>query len=367
MTTVLSRRGSALAALLALVALAVPLSPANASGASPSPSPSASSTAEADGRVITFGIGPASKGKVDRRPNFNILLTKGAATKDQVALVNLTYKPLTLNLYAADAVNTTDGQLSLQPANEQPTDVAKWVTFDTPTGKPYVVVKPRSTLVVPFTVKAPKNTYVGDHLAGIVASTVTRGQTPGDRTTDVEFEQRIAVRLGVRIAGELAPALAVENVSASYAGTLNPFGAGTATVTYTVHNTGNVRLGGEQKVTIAGLAGSAAVADSLQDIPMLLPGSTATVTVPVADVRPLGPMTATVEVAPVSVAGDANPPVAVASSSTVVWAVPWLLVALVLLLVVAVLALLRVRRARRVAAAPVEGSRRAAEPAGRRA
>ncbi len=352
---------------MVITTLALPVGTAQASGASPSPSPSPSGTAEADGRVVTFGIGPATKGKVDRRPNFNILLTKGASTKDEVALVNLTYKPITLNLYAADAVNTADGQLSLQPANVEATDVASWVVFKTPMGKPYVVVKPRSTLVVPFTVKAPTGTYVGDHLAGIVASTVTRGQTPGDRTTDVQFEQRIGVRLGVRIAGALEPSLAIEDVSASYAGTLNPFGAGTATVSYTVRNTGNVRLGGEQKVTIAGLAGSAAVADSLQDIPMLLPGGSATVTVPVDDVRPLGPMTATVEVTPLTVAGDANPPVQVASASTVVWAVPWLLVALVLVAVVALLVLLRMRRVRRAASAPTEGSRRAAEPAGRRA
>lgn len=364
MTTVLSRRLPALGVLVALTALVLPAGPAFAGGTSPSPSPS--STEEADGSVVTFGIGPATKGKVDRRPNFNVLLTKGASTKDSVALVNLTFKPLTLNLYAADAVNTSDGQLSLQPANEEATDVASWVTFKTPTGKPYVVIKPRSTLVVPFTVKAPKDTYVGDHLAGIVASTVTRGQTPGDRTTDVEFEQRIAVRLGVRIAGELAPALTVETVAASYAGTLNPFGSGTATVTFAVRNTGNVRLGGEQKVTIAGLAGSAAIADSLQDIPMLLPGGTATVTVPVDDVRPLGPMTATVEVTPLSVAGDANPPVQVASASTVVWAVPWLLVAIVLLLLAGLLVLLRIRRGHRSAAAPVDDSRRLAEPVGRR-
>jgi hypothetical protein len=315
--------------------------------------------------VVTFGIGPSTKGKVDRRPNFNLLMPKGTSAKDEVALVNLTYKPLTLNLYAADALNTPDGSLSLQAADEKATDAASWVTFKTPTGKGYVVVKPRSTLVVPFTVKSPKDTYVGDHLAGIVASTVTRGQTPGDRTTDVQFEQRIAVRLGIRIAGELAPSLAVENVTASYAGTLNPFAAGTATASYTVHNTGNVRLGGQQKVTLAGLIGSAVTAENLPDVPMLLPGSTATVTVPLDAVPPLGPMTVTVEVVPLAVAGDANPASQVASSSVVVWAVPWLLLAVFLGLVLIVLVWLRTRRSRRLAAAPSGRSSRVAEPVGR--
>jgi hypothetical protein len=361
-TIVPTRRLATLAVLLASAAFVLPAVPAGASGTSPSPSPSPSGTASADARVVTFGIGPASKGKVDRRPNFNLLLTKGSSTSDEVALVNLTYKPITLNLYASDAVNTPDGQLSLKAADDEAQDVAKWVTFKTPTGKGYVVVKPRSTLVVPFTVKVPKDTYVGDHLAGVVASTVTRGQTPGDRTTDVQFEQRIAVRLGVRVAGELAPSLTIENVTASYAGTLNPFGSGTATITYNVHNTGNVRLGGKQKVTVAGLVGSAAVADTVADVPMLLPGSTATVTVPVSDVRPLGPMTATVEIIPLAVAGDANPDAQVATSSVVIWAVPWLLVALIVLLVLVVLVLMRVRRSRRPAATGSDRSRRVAEP-----
>ena len=355
-----SRRVAALGTLLALIALVVPPGTAAASGASPSPSPSAS--ASDPSRIVTFGIAPATKGKVDRRPNFNLLLPKGNSAKDSIALVNLTFKPLTLNLYAADAVNTPDGQLSVQPASVEPSDAASWVTFKTPTGKGYVIVPPRTTVVVPFTVKVPDGTYVGDHLAGIVASTVTRGQTPGDRTTDVEFEQRIAVRLGVRVAGELAPSLAVENVTATYSGTLNPFGSGVATVSYTVRNTGNVRLGGAQKVTIAGLVGGAAVADSLPDVPMLLPNSEATVTVPVEGVRPLGPVTATVEIVPLGVAGDANPPSEVASSSVVIWAVPWLLLALILVVVFAVLAWLRLRRSSRGSSSSTQRSRRVSEP-----
>jgi len=350
--TASARRLSVLGALLAVAALVLP--PAAAGTTSPSPSPSPSGTAGAGGRVITFGIGPATQGKVDRRPNFNLLLPKGNVAKDEVAIVNLTYQPLTLNLYAADAINTPDGQLSLQPAAEDPVDAAAWVTFKAPGNKGFVVVKPRSTLVVPFTVKVPKDAYVGDHLAGIVASTITRGQTPGDRATDVQFEQRIAVRLAVRVAGELKPQLTVENLTANYSGSLNPFAAGTVTLTYTVRNTGNIRLGGAQSVGVDSLFGTRVVAPDVPDIPLLLPGGSATVTVPVNDVQPLGLMTALVDVAALAPAGDANPSSELASARVQFWAVPWLLIAVILLLGLLLFAIIRRRR------------RRSPEPTGRR-
>ena len=43
--------------------------------------------------------------------------------------------------------------------------------------------------------------------------------------------------------------------SADFHGVANPFAPGSATVTYTVRNTGNVRLGGRESVTVAGPGG----------------------------------------------------------------------------------------------------------------
>lgn len=327
----------ALLAVLASVAL-LPTPGAMASTASPGPSASPSPVPSASGAsgeaaekpVVTFGIGPSTKGKVDRRSNYNVLAPRGGVVRDEVALVNLTLEPLTLNLYAADAVNGPDGAIGLEPAATKPVDAATWVTFATPTGKGYVVLKPRQTLAVPFTVTVPKEAEIGDHLAGVVASTVTQGQTPGERGTDISFEQRVAVRLSVRVAGELRPELSVENLTAVYAGALNPFGRGTAVVTYTVRNTGNVRLGGRQAVHVQGVVGPIAYADDVPDIPMLLPGGSATVSIPVPEALPLGLMTAAVTVVALAPAGDANPPSAMASGSSTFWAVPWTLLALIL-------------------------------------
>jgi hypothetical protein len=334
-----------------------------AASPSPSPSPSSSPSAGQSPGNVTYGLGPSTKGKLDLRTGYTLLSTRGGTIKDEVGIVNLSLKPLTLNLYAVDAANGPDGELGLQPAAADLADAAKWVSFKTPTGKDYVRLKPKQTLFVPFTVKIPKDAPVGDHVAGVVLSTVTVGQTPGERASSVTLEQRVALRMAVRVAGELKPTLAIEDVQATYAGSLNPLAGGIATVTYTVRNTGNVRLGGAPKVTVSGLVGSSS-SEALADVPMLLPGGTATLTATVADVKAAGLLTATVEVTPLVVAGDANPPTELASSSVRLLAVPWLLLAFVLLLVLMVLIWLRRRNAAPQSRGSSPRRSRVAEPVG---
>jgi hypothetical protein len=326
--------------------------PALAASSSPSPGnqPSAtqsspSATAGSDAAKVTFGIGPATAGKIDRRSNFNYLQPRGGAIADEVALINLGFKPLTLNLYPSDALNGTDGSLALQPGYATPTDLAAWVTLKTPSGKGYVVVPPRSTIVVPFTVRVPAKAFVGDHLAGIVASIVAEGQTPGDRSTDIKFEQRIATRIAVRVAGQLRPELTIKDASVTYVGSLNPIGRGAALVTYTVVNTGNVRLAGHQEVRVQGLFGPGASAPNLPDVPMLLPGGSVSVTVEVPDVWALVSMTANINIDALAPVGDVDPIAAVATASVHFWAIPWTLLGVLLLIGLLVMWLLSRRRA----------------------
>jgi len=307
---------------------------------------------------VTFGIGPATGGHVDGRPGFNFLQPRGGNTKDNLAVVNLTYKPLTLNLYPADAVNASDGSLGVVSRTAKSKDAANWITLQTPTGKFFVVVPPRSTTVVPFTVKVPADAPVGDHLAGLVASIVSAGQAPGDRTTNVKFEQRVAVRAAIRVAGKLNPQLSVTDLTATYVGSLNPFARGSALVTYTVTNTGNVRLGGHQAVTVHGLFGGSASASGLVDVPLLLPGGSAAVTAEVQDVVPGGLMTADVTVVSVAPAVDADPEFGVATGSVRFWAIPWTFLAVLLLLALLSAWFWRQRRERAAAQ-----DRRVASPA----
>ncbi len=340
---------TSLALAVATFLAVLPAAAASADTATPTPSPSPSATSGGTGSDplagnVTFGIGPATKGIIDRRLNFNYLQARLGAVSDQVGVVNLSTQPLTLNLYAADALNQTDGVLGLQPRNIKPKDLASWITLKTPTGKAYVVVPPRTTIYVPFTVKVPNKALIGDHLAGIVASIVAAGQTPGDLSTNVAFEQRVGVRLAMRVAGQLHPELAIENLTAHYVGSTNPLSAGSSVVTYTVRNTGNVRLGASQSVRVHGFYGPDAQSSGVPDIALLLPGGSATVTVNVPGAWPLVYLQADVTLIPLSPPTDANPQMGVFTASTSFWAIPWVVMALLLILILLLLWWLRRRR-----------------------
>ncbi len=336
--------GASLALACALAA--APNAAALAAG-TPAPAPAAS-TSIATPAVDTFGIGPATNGKVDRRANFDFVQARTGVISDQIALVNLSQHALRLNLYAATIRNAADGSLALDPRLAKPTDVATWVTFHTPGEKPFVVVPARTTVIVNFTIQVPPEAYIGDHLAGVVASVVSESQANGSHAANLKLEQRIAIRLAIRVAGAIQGQLTVDNLKAHFVGTVNPFGTGAAVVTYRVRNSGNVRLGGQQQVVLHSLVGLSYPAAAVADLPMLLPGGSAVVSVTVTGVPALVHLTAQVQVTPVVPAGDADPSAATARAAVGIWAVPWSDGGLLLLLFLVVMYLRSIRGARPV-------------------
>ena len=103
------------------------------------------------------------------------------------------------------------------------------------------------------------------------------------------------------------------------------------TVEYTVHNTGNVSLGAHQSVQVAGLFGLGGAGARVQDVPLLLPGASVRQSVDVPGVLPLVRMTATVTLRPIPPTGAVDPvlPGRIVASTSF-WALPWVLLLLVL-------------------------------------
>jgi hypothetical protein len=148
---------------------------------------------------------------------------------------------------------------------------------------------------------------------------------------NVRLDQRVGTRMFIRVAGALEPNLAIENLSATYTGTLNPVGKGTAVVDFTVANRGNVKLGGRMTVDVSGLLGRQASV-TLPDQGLILPGNAVNFSVEVADVLPQVRDTATVTIIPLKLQGDADPELPDVVASTSFWAVPWTLIATILAL-----------------------------------
>ncbi|MEV6373243.1 WxL protein peptidoglycan domain-containing protein [Micromonospora musae] len=322
-------------ALVATLALAAPSSPSAPAASAPPP-------------VITVGVVPSTAKGPNGRSAFTYKLNPGASLTDYVGIVNHSKRPVTLAVYASDAFTTSRGGYDLLPADRKPVDVGSWVRLPART----VTVPSTSRVDVPFTLTVPANATPGDHSGGIVASltaTTTTGQG-----NQVAVDHRVGSRIHLRVAGELAPALAVQDLVVRYDGSANPLRGGTVTATFNVRNTGNVRLSGQPSLQVAGAFGLGRRTVDGAALPEILPGGTVRTSIRLTEVPPLLRLTATAAVAPRPVDGQVlDPPPTTATARSSLWTPPW--TQLLLLVVCGALGwglfTVRRRRRRRLAAA----------------
>jgi hypothetical protein len=273
------------------------------------------------------------------RQNYTYALNPGGQLNDALVVVNHATTPLDLAVYAADGFTTGQGQLDLRTKDAKATGVGAWIHPD----RPDVTVQPGGSVEVPFTVTQPDNAAPGDYLGGILTSLTQVSQPDG-----TNVEHRLGIRIRLRVGGPLTPSLSVEDLHVHYSGTPNPFGTGDATVTYTIHNTGNAILVARQAVSMSGPFGRLNVsADHIDDSPQLLPGDTWKVAVPVHSVTPALRLTATVTLTPLLTdASGSIAPLTGVETTAHGWTIPWSLL-LVLALCGLVIAVLVFRYRRR--------------------
>ncbi|MFG1709527.1 WxL protein peptidoglycan domain-containing protein [Nonomuraea sp. M3C6] len=290
--------------------------------------------AAADG---SWAVRTASNDFGSGRQNYSYTLDPGGQLKDGIVIVNDGTTPLHLAVYAADAFTAEGGRLDLVTKDTKSTKVGAWVHTD----RPDVTVRPGESVEVPFTVALPDNAAPGEYMGGIVTSLTQAG----------EADRWRGIRIRLRVGGELKPRLSVEDLYVRYSGTPNPFGKGDATVSYTIHNTGNAILTARQAVSISGpFEGLGVHAGRIDDSPQLLPGDTWKVSVPVRGVAPALRLTGTVTLIPLLTdAAGSVAPLAVVETATHAWTIPWALLLLLVVLCGLVVAGLTFRRRRRQA------------------
>jgi hypothetical protein len=291
---------------------------------------------------VTWGVRTASNENGADRQNFNYTIDPGSELHDALVISNHDTEPLELDVYPADGFTTTSGQLDLATPDTASVAVGAWTSVSSG----HVQIPAGETVEVPFTVSIPADATPGDYAGGILTSLLQPGQEQG-----ITVDRRLGVRMHVRVLGALAPSLSIEKMQIDYAGTFNPFGAGDATVTYTVHNTGNVRLAAGQTLKLAGPFGLLArdVTD-VAAVPEILPGESWTVSVPVADVFPAFWLSATSTLAPeLAVVAGSTPGIQAISATAGAWVIPWALLILIVVVAGAIVgAVLLAKRRRRV-------------------
>jgi hypothetical protein len=289
---------------------------------------------------FSWAVRTESNGFGPDRDNYNYAVTPGQEIKDGLVVVNHGSEPLDLVAYAADGFTTRSGQLDLLTSDKASIGVGAWVTMANST----VHLEPNASATVAFTVRVPDNAPPGDYMGGVLTSL-----SRPDHGEGINVDQRLGIRLHLRVGGELKPQLAVENLKVRYQGTANPFGTGAATVTYTVHNRGNAIVSARQAVALTGPLGKPRIeASAIDDTPQLLPGESWDVSVPIDGAYPAVRLDASVTLRPMltDVSGSTVPldPV---ERTAATWALPWSwLVSLVVLVGLAVVGLRLRSRAR---------------------
>ena len=298
---------------------------------------------------VSWSVFPATATGPDRnRQLYDYgVVRPGASVVDHVEIVNHSRQGAAFSLYAADAIGTTpQGALLLEPPSAKPIDIGAWTTF--PGGAPQLstVIPAGKAIIAQFTISVPRLATPGDHTGGLVAAVgIPRKNKQG---LAVIQNYRIAVPIELRVPGALHAAVQVQSISTGFSVPLNPFGTGSATISYSVANTGNVRQNVTQAVTVTGPFGQKSTVRPPK-LPLILPGDSVRVAVAVPGLYPAGPMTAHVIVKPGwpprTIPLAKITPIAAGSAS--LFAVPWSLIGLILLLAAigfGVWAMLRWRR-----------------------
>ena len=310
-----------------------------------------------DGRR-SFGVQPSGPTKPDPRPNLTYRDVKpGQRLFDHVAILNISAQPVTLSIFAADAFNTPAGAFDVLRAGQKSRDLGSWVKLR----RDRVTIPARSAFITPVELRVPKNAEPGDHAAAILASLRSVSRDPKGNL--INRDDRVGTRLYVRVVGRLSPRIELERGEADFSGD-SPV-KGRANVTYTIKNTGNVRLMGKQSIRVTSLLGLSTQAVDLPQLPELLPGGQFTFQQPVKDVIPTFLNTAHITIDPISITGNVDPALAQVSASSNFWALSWPGVLLLALLIGSGLRFWWRHRRRRPAAGPASwGGDGVAPPAG---
>jgi hypothetical protein len=282
---------------------------------------------------VSFGVEPASAQGPDGRPYFDISANPGATVSDHVVAVNYSAKPLKLQLYSTDALESTGGGLALALPTAKPLQVGAWTVL--PAGSETVVVPPESSagpgqVVVPLAIHIPWTASPGDHAGGVVVSLRTVGTDAGSHR--IIFDQRVGTRIFIRVTGLLHPAVSIGHLAAHYEASANPVSPGRVRISYTVTNTGNADMGVRQSVQLSRWFGAS---ETVRPAPLtlLLAGGSVTETAVINSVWPAGRGAVTVKLQSIAVPGIPLPASVSAQSTTPVWLTTWWYVALVVVVV----------------------------------
>lgn len=315
--------------------------------------------AEGESDKTTWAVAPADADGPDGRRVMEVEADPGERIDEYFAVTNLSNREVTFSLNAADGYFNENGRFNTIASDQDSVGPGTWITV-----VPEISIPANESATIPLSIEVPDDAEPGDHAAGVSASIL---QVSTDESgSQVGVESRVGFRLTINVTGEVRPEARVTDVKSSYDVNWNPISPGSAKITFTVVNEGNLRFVGAGRLSIAGQN----IAFPAEDEPQqeLLPGDSRSFEVEVDRLWPTFIVGGDLEVTPQSV-GERSQSIEFPTISTNadVLAIPWPQLVVLLGVVLIGVALLSSKRrgqtkvANLVAQAREEGRRAAQE------
>jgi len=186
------------------------------------------------GQAPSVGVTPATTSPND--PNngqwfFLDNLLPGQTGTSAAKITNPADVPQTLHLYLADMDFVSNGGVRVADDGKS-TDIGSWGGFGDQSN---IVIAPKTTITVPFSVTVPKDAEPGDHVGSVVVAMPPQ-EIPGQ---SIKIERRVATRLYVTLPGEARSAFSIQGISMEKD---SNFYTKEITTKVVLHNDGRVRL-----------------------------------------------------------------------------------------------------------------------------
>lgn len=271
--------------------------------------------------AATVGIRTANATAGDDRGTFAYEILPRGVQQDYVAISNFRFKPITVRLLAKDASSTLNAGFDIQTSADEAKGIGSWIALK----KDKLTLPPRTEVVVPFQLGVPFDATPGDHSGAIVVSLLAKEPKPDGGSIIVDH--RVGMRIYLRVPGDLKPALKVEDLKVDWDGEGSLLGRGDARVSYTVRNTGNVRMDASGDLRLTRVLGLPAVDARVPAVEDLLPGGVARYSTVVKNVFGTGPMKAEISLRGVPVDPALKDKAIDVTKTNRFPAWPWLLIA----------------------------------------